>query len=348
MKKPYNGDEFKGIEAKAPEKKGYGAVVKIALFSAFVGTRALHPLVIDASKSVDENGKKYFAYGDMTVVLGENVATIVAMQLAALAHGGVAEWRMIWRPAPLKIFSMIGLGYCLGDYMEMNSMGALSGAAYQILLQSKLVVTALIAWKVKGTKQTALQWNILLLIVVSMSAYTIGGSSDGGGDGGIPIIGLFFVVTKVFISCLCAVLTDKYMRDFKDEPIHVQIVQFKFSWIIGSMLIALTDGKTFQNGFFNGWNGAVVGVWASFTIKNWCTNYILAILDSLLKNIGEAVAVLVIYFMQVALPIFDTQFELPIFLAVSIVILSVTTYINAGAVVDKAKKYDQAVLAGTI
>ena len=31
----------------------------------------------------------------------------------------------------------------------------------------------------------------------------------------------------------------------------------------------------------------------------WCTNYILAILDSLLKNIGEAVAVLVIYFMQV-------------------------------------------------
>merc|ERR1711953_314901 len=132
-------------------------------------------------------------------------------------------------------------------------------------------------------------------------------------------------------------------RDFKDEPIHVQIVQFKFSWILGSLLIALTDGKTFQNGFFNGWNGATVAVWGSFTLKNWCTNYILAILDSLLKNIGEAVAVLVIYLMQVALPVFDTQFELPIFLSVSIVILAVTTYINAGAVVDKARKYDQQV-----
>merc|ERR1712139_619881 len=157
--------------------------------------------------------------------------------------------------------------------------------------------------------------------------YTIGGSSSSGGDGGVPIIGLMFVVLKVFISCLCAVLTDKYMRNFRDEPIHVQIVQFKFSWVLATLTMAYTDGKTFQNGFFNGWNGVVVGVWASFTLKNWCTNYILAILDSLLKNIGEAVAVLVIYLMQVILPVFDTQFETPIFLSVMIVILAVTSYV---------------------
>merc|ERR1712139_729872 len=130
------------------------------------------------------------------------------------------------------------------------------------------------------------------------------------------------------------------MRNFRDEPIHVQICQFKFSWVIATLLMAFSDGKTFQNGFFSGWNGAVVGVFASFTLKNWCTNYILAILDSLLKNIGEAVAVLVIYLMQVVLPAFDTQFELPIFLSVMIVILSVTSYINSKEVVDKAAKYD--------
>lgn len=340
MKNAYNGNEFKNLPgASAPA--GYGAGVKLTLFAVFVSTRAFHPLVIDASKSVDENGKKYFAYGDMSVVLMENIATIVAMQVAALVHGGVEEWRMIWRPAPLKIFSLIGLGYCFGDYLEMCSMGALGGAAYQILLQSKLIITALLGWYLKGVRQTPLQWNILLLIVVSMSAYTIGGSADDG-DGGIPILGLLFVVGKVFISCLCAVLTDKYMRDFKDEPIHVQIVQFKFSWICATTALCLTDGKTFQNGLFHGWNGAVVAVWTSFTMKNWCTNYILAILDSLLKNIGEAVAVLVIYFMQVVMPVFDTKFELPIFLSVSIVILSVTTYINAKDVVDKAGKYDSA------
>lgn len=35
--------------------------------------------------------------------------------------------------------------YALGDYLEMASMGSLGGAAYQILLQSKLVITALMS-----------------------------------------------------------------------------------------------------------------------------------------------------------------------------------------------------------
>jgi len=340
MKSPYNGEEFKNLDA-AP--KGYGAGVKLALFAFFVLTRAFHPLIIDASKSTDpESGKRYFAYGDMTVVLCENMMTIVAMQVAALAHGGIEEWKMIWRPEPLKIFSLIGLGYAFGDYLEMCSMGALGGAAYQILLQSKLIITAFLTWYLKGIKQSPLQANILLLIVVAMSSYTIAGSSSGSGDGGIPLIGFLFVFGKVFISCLCAVLTDKYMRNFADEPIHVQIVQFKFIWFIATLTLCATDGKTFQNGFFHGWDGIVVLVWSSFTIKNWCTNYILAILDSLLKNIGEAVAVLVIYVMNVILPQFDTKFELPMFLSVMIVILSVTSYILAKTAVEKAAKFDKA------
>ena len=32
---------------------------------------------------------------------------------------------------------------------------------YQILLQSKLLVTALIMWVMRGQRQTALQWNVL-------------------------------------------------------------------------------------------------------------------------------------------------------------------------------------------
>jgi len=237
---------------------------------------------------------------------------------------------------------MIGIGYAFGDYLEMCSMGSLGGAAYQILLQSKLVITAFLTWYLKGIKQSALQWNILLLIVVAMSSYTIAGSSSNSSDGSIPIIGLMFVFGKVFISCLCAVLTDKYMRAFSDEPIHIQIVQFKFVWVLVTLTLCATDGKTFQNGFFNGWDSTVLLVFASFTMKNWCTNYILAILDSLLKNIGEAVAVLVIYFMNVVLPQFDTKFEMPMFLSVLIVILAVVAYILAKTVVEKAAKYDKA------
>lgn len=239
----------------------------------------------------------------------------------------------------MKIFSVIGFLYALGDYLEMASMGSLGGAAYQILLQSKLVITALMMWGIKGTKQTALQWNILILVMFSMCVYMLGGTSDSGG-GGIPIAGVLNVLLKVTVSCLCAVLSDKYMKDFKDEPIYMQLVQFKCAWCATILMISFTDGHTWQNGFFNGWDGTTVGVLASFTVKGWSTMYLLALLDSVLKNIGEACAVLVIYAAQVALPAFDDKFEVPTFMSVMVVILSVTAYVGAKPVVEKAQKYD--------
>merc|ERR1719382_1374538 len=110
----YNADTFKGV---APAPKGPSAGAQVGLFAFFVLTRALHPTIIDASKSVDpETGKKYFAYGEMTVVLGETLVTLVLGQLMALANGGMAEWSAIWKPAPMKVFSFIGFVYALGDY----------------------------------------------------------------------------------------------------------------------------------------------------------------------------------------------------------------------------------------
>lgn len=333
--KPYTGEEFKGQGSGAGD-----TLAKVGLFVFFVFTRAVHPTVIDASKSVDpETGKKYFAYGKMTVVLGETVVTIVVAQLMCLVLGGQKEWRKIWEPKPMKIFSVIGFLYALGDYLEMASMGSLGGAAYQILLQSKLIITALMMWGIKGTKQTALQWNILVLVMFSMCVYMLGGKSDSG-SGGIPIAGVLNVLLKVTVSCLCAVLSDAYMKEFKDSPIYMQLVQFKCAWCATILMISFADGQTWQNGFFSGWDATTMGVLTSFTVKGWSTMYLLAILDSVLKNIGEACAVLVIYAAQVALPAFDDKFEVPTFLSVMVVILSVTAYVGAKPVVEKATKYD--------
>mmetsp|Transcript_47660 Transcript_47660/g.137641 ORF Transcript_47660/g.137641 Transcript_47660/m.137641 type:complete len:342 (+) Transcript_47660:76-1101(+) len=334
----YTGLEFRDL---LPEAAGPSAAAKIGLFTFFVFTRAIHPTIIDASKVVDpETGKKSFPYGDMTVVLSETVVSLVVAQLMAVALGGMDEWKSIWKPQPMKVFSFIGFVYALGDYLEMASMGSLGGAAYQILLQSKLVITALMMWGIKGVKQTTLQWNILFLVMLSMCVYMIGGSS-GGGDGAIPIMGVVNVLLKVTVSCFCAVLSDKFMKDFRDEPIYVQLVQFKCAWFVTILMLTFVDGKTWQNGFFNGWSGITMGVLASFTVKGWSTMYLLAILDSVLKNIGEAVAVLVIYIAQVALPAFEDKFEVPTFLSVMVVILSVTAYVGSKSVVEKAQKFDK-------
>lgn len=237
-------------------------------------------------------------------------------------------------------FSLIGFGFAVGDWLEMRSMGSLGGAAYQVLLQSKLLITALMMWGIKGTKQTALQWNILLLVMFAMCVYMIGNSSGGGGGAGIPIMGVINVLLKVTVSCCCAVLSDKFMKDYKTEPVYMHIVRFKCVWFVTILALSFCDGRTWQQGLLAGWDLCTVGVLTSFTIKCWTTMYLLAILDSVLKNIGEAASVLVIYFMQVFLPVFEDTFEIPKFLSVCVVILSVTAYVNSKTVVEKARKYD--------
>jgi len=263
---------------------------------------------------VDETGKRVLQYSNMSVVLGECVFSLFAGQLLALLRGGVASWRQVWNPKSLTVFSGIGFMYALGDYLEMASMGSLSGAAYQVLLQSKLVITALMLWYIKGQRQAGLQWQLLVLIMLSMCVYMIGGS-DSGGDSGIPLMGVVNVLLKVTVSCLCAVLADKYMKEFKHLPFYVQIAQMKVAWTLTILVISFTDGSTWQRGVFDGWNPAVVCVFASFLVKCWSTLAILSLLDSVLKNIGEATAVLVIYFMNVFLPVFPDKFEIPSFLA---------------------------------
>eukprot|EP00929_Paragymnodinium_shiwhaense_P108267 TRINITY_DN74599_c0_g1_i1.p1 TRINITY_DN74599_c0_g1~~TRINITY_DN74599_c0_g1_i1.p1 ORF type:complete len:346 (-),score=111.31 TRINITY_DN74599_c0_g1_i1:261-1298(-) len=337
MQKPYTGAEFQDVKKDA----GPSTIAKISLFTFFVMTRAIHPTIIDASKTMnEETGKRGFAYSTMSVVLCECVATLILGQVMTLAVGGMKEYRMIWDPAPMKIFSVIGALYAVGDYLEMASMGALAGAAYQVLLQSKLVITALMVWAVKGESQAALQWNILVLVMISMSVYMIGGSSGGGGDGGIPLMGVINVLLKVTVSCLCAVLSDKYMKAYKSEPFYVQLMQFKCAWFVTILLISFMDGSTWQKGVLTGWDSTTYGVLLSFIVKGWSTMYLLAVLDSVLKNIGEAVAVLVIYFAQVILPQFDDTFEIGTFLSVMVVILSVTAYVGSKSVVDKARKFD--------
>merc|ERR1712039_82532 len=205
----------------------------------------------------------------------------------------------------------------------------------------KLVITALMVWYMKGDGQAPLQWNILVPIMLSMCVYMMGGSDSGGGDGGIPIMGVINVLLKVTVSCLCAVLADKYMKDFKSLPFYVQLTQMKISWTVTILIISFMDGKTWQEGFFKGWTPVVWGVFASFTVKCWSTMAILSLLDSVLKNIGEASAVLVIYFMNVALPFFPDVFEVPSFMAVMVVILSATAYVGSKDVVAKAAKFDK-------
>lgn len=337
----YSGAEFKGLQAAS---SGPSAATKAGLFLLFAMTRAIHTTIIAASKEADPvTGQKSYAYSIISVVLGETVVTLIITQLMVLVNGGMAEWRLIWKPSPLKVFSLIGFGFALGDYLEMASIGALGGGLLisKLVVTSKLVITALMMWAIKGTRQTTLQWILLFLVMLSMGVYMLGNQCIGIGGGGVSVIGVLMVLMKVTVSCLSAVLSDKYMKEYKSVPIYMQLVQIKCGWFLTLFILSFVDGETWQKGFFIGWTGVTVGVLTSFTMKSFCTMYLLAVLDSVLKNIGEATAVMLIYAAQVLLPCYDCRFEIPTFLSVMVVILSVTAYVGSKSVVAKAEEYDK-------
>lgn len=112
-------------------------------------------------------------------------------------------------------------------------------------------------------------------------------------------------------------------------PLCAQLSQLMGTWGIVSVAMALVlDPAAVSSpvAFFEGWNYATFLVVVSFSAKTVLTMTLLKILDSVQKNIGEAVAMLVIYFGQVLLPAFSQEFEVNTFLAMLVVVMAVTTY----------------------
>lgn len=297
-------------------------------FAVFIAVRSFHPIIIDISKT---DGK--LPYGKAIPCVVNSAVDIAIGNSLALILGGMPGLKECWDPVPLKVFSAIAVVYAFGDFLEMQSMAVMGGAAYQILLQSKLVVTALIMWAMRGQRQTTLQWNVLVTIALGMSAFVL--AEDSSDQGAFQPIGLVFVVAKVFFSCLCAVLAEKHLKAFKEMPIYAQVAQLKFAWLWTSLVLTLLfDRNVREDGFWNGWDERTIVVACSWVCKGWSTFLVLKSLDSVLKNIGEAVAILVIYVFDVFiadavsdyLPVHGKEFHVSTCLMVLVIVLTVISY----------------------
>merc|ERR1719420_2538704 len=183
--------------------------MELVIFFAFVFVRAFHPVVIDASKSENDEGKKVFLYQTSSAVIVMTVSMTFMTVGMCYAIGGAKQFASIWEAKPFMIFSINGIVYALGDYLEMASIGGLPAAAYQILQQSRIILTALLMIPAKGVYQTRLQWTLLAILTFSLSTYMViasGGKSSGGS--GNLFVGTLFAFAKVVISCVGAVISD--------------------------------------------------------------------------------------------------------------------------------------------
>ena len=131
---------------------GEAAKGTMGIFIVFVLSRALHPMVIDYSK-VD--GKMLYSKNSPAIM--SQLLSMVFVNFLAWQEEGMKGVKACWAiPKGASIFIVIGLWYAFGDFLEMLSMGAMKGGVYQLLLQSKLLITAVMMMYLKGTMQSHL------------------------------------------------------------------------------------------------------------------------------------------------------------------------------------------------
>lgn len=273
------------------------------IFVVFVFSRALHPMIIDWSK---HDGALDYSKNSPAVM--SQVLSLVFVNCVAFKDEGMEGVRKCWKFQGASIFLIIGLWYAFGDFLEMCSMGSMKGGLYQLLLQSKLLITAIMLRYFKGTEQTELQWQVLVALTLSISAFVMV-DSDSSSDGNheLPMMGIVMVLFKVAVSCYAAVLSDTKLKSFSDMSMSAKLSQMSLARVIASLVIATAmepgiepslhlDAKP----FFYHWDLATWAVTVSFCSKSLITLYLLKVLDGIQKNVGEALAVIVIFVGQIA------------------------------------------------
>merc|ERR1719491_2083167 len=103
-----------------------------------------------------------------------------------------------------------------------------------------------------------------------------GKKEEAGGD---VFVGTMFAIAKVLISCLGAVITDKYMKKYKEDPTHVCIARTFIARAISILILSFvplfmgmfSDGESkdiWSAGFFHGWDTMTIMVTISFIVKS--------------------------------------------------------------------------------
>merc|ERR1712160_107786 len=143
-----------------------------------------------------------------------------------------------------------GAIYALGDYLEMAGLEGIPAATYQILQQFRIVLTALLLMPVKGQYQTRLQWVILCILMFAMGTYVVveqnhkddmQGRRLSTSTSSAYVVGVSMSFAKVFVSCLGAVITDKYMKKYSSDPTHVCIARTFVARALFIVLLSFTQ-----------------------------------------------------------------------------------------------------------
>ncbi len=245
------------------------------------------------------------------------------------------NWRNILKFAPCSLM------WVSGDFMEMMASSGLDPAVYIVLTQLRLVLTAIVALFMLGTRQNKLQWIMLACLTLSVMVFKL----DGNGEGGWPMVPLLCTLGKVALSVIAGVYGEKMFKGIK-QPFPVQLCNFTITAVpIAALYLpilapAFDETNIFRYGPFGGPDfGFDYRTWVViffYVFREWVTNICVKRFSAVVKNICNAVAPLAAYVLQFA--ILQTKvFEIAKLFIILVVILEVTNYSFAKVYINKNK-----------
>jgi len=295
--------------------------VQALAFAAVTLQRACHNSLIEWAK-----GEAQIAEHTVSSVIFVSQASCVIIGWLLAAHtGGREALSECFNAGTLKKFAWIGVLYAFGSIFEMTTVNYVDSATYTVVSQSKLLVTAILMWRYDGTRQSPLQWLLLLTISSGVVEFVLAGRGTGGLT--FSPLGVALNLAKVIISCNVAVLNTKAMKTDKNS-FPVQFACLKLSWAGASLLYMIVKDGLLSNGtMFGTWTSRTwVLVFAGFVMNTICNQFLLKVLASALaKNLSEAIGVPLVYFARVLF--MDGVFQSDVLNAAIIVILGCTSYI---------------------
>jgi hypothetical protein len=271
------------------------------------------------------------------IVVSWGLMAVVGLALSAVL-GGRRALRQCFKWRAIILFAPAGLGWALADVCEVLAVARIDPATYGVISQARLLSSAAACWLIRGMGQTRLQWGILAALSLVCMAYCAvpDGSvpnqarllrwrlmntelsinveklsilSPAAPDQMTPVT---LALAKVLLSVLCGVYGEacfKYAGCLSDKPLelYVQMTQISFSGALGAIMgyfaicnLQNESPREFFRGPDGDWGRRTMVVAIMYCWREWICNICVKRFDSLVKNICNALALIVTYAFTVA------------------------------------------------
>ena len=254
------------------------------LFGALVGQKVLADVVTDYTR-------RQGAYSGATVSMLSEVAKfpVLVAAICAFAGGPSRLWPTVKRAysdTPFKIAWIAG-AYAAQNVLYFAALGRISAASYQVLSQSKMIFTAILA--VTMLKEKLRKRDIAALVcllggstLVQLSEMAGAGAGKGGAE---ALLGGGFAVLGALLSAVPNVWYEKLLKTPGEDEWarNVQVTVWIFSWIALSQLWTAASAvraglagavdpfaslPNFGRALFGSFEGLTPAVWLVVALKS--------------------------------------------------------------------------------